>query len=320
MNEKIVTAWIQTYNHGNYVGECLRGVMSQEMPRGYRLQIIIFDDVSTDDTREIIDRETQGCQHEVIKVFGSENIYSTGRKPLDTLDDDQVGDYFTICEGDDLWCDPRKVWIQVRALAEAPSVDLCFHPAWRIDTAGNRLGDTAAAMPAAGLVRFAEVVGPAGNSIPTASLLMRRRAFLRMQKFCRPRHYLGQRDVYLKAFGAARGGAIGLKPRMSMYRVATPGGWTERTKLGKARLSRYSARMRGLHDLSVAMPPAAAVLSKERRRWAWRLSKNPRIDLGMRLRWLHDHWHTLSRRERAIVASGIMASTSRSLRDWNNAH
>src|SRR5262249_10766879 len=48
-----VTVLITTYNYGRFIEQAIESVLSQEYP-GDRVQIVVVDDGSTDDTREVV--------------------------------------------------------------------------------------------------------------------------------------------------------------------------------------------------------------------------------------------------------------------------
>ena len=51
---KIVSVFIPVYNGRKYLAECIRGVLNQELPRGFRLEVLITDSGSTDGSVDII--------------------------------------------------------------------------------------------------------------------------------------------------------------------------------------------------------------------------------------------------------------------------
>src|SRR5262249_58148047 len=48
-----VTVLITTYNYGRFIEQAIESVLSQEYP-GDRVQIVVVDDGSPDDTREVV--------------------------------------------------------------------------------------------------------------------------------------------------------------------------------------------------------------------------------------------------------------------------
>ena len=52
MNNPIISIWCLVYNHGPYLRDCLEGFVRQMTE--YPFEVIVHDDVSTDDSANII--------------------------------------------------------------------------------------------------------------------------------------------------------------------------------------------------------------------------------------------------------------------------
>lgn len=102
-----------TYNHGEFIRQCLDGFLMQKT--NFQYEILIHDDASTDATAQII-REYQKDYPEIIKpIFQKENQYSRGVRGFNIRYNFTrcLGDYIALCEGDDYWTDPFKLQKQV---------------------------------------------------------------------------------------------------------------------------------------------------------------------------------------------------------------
>lgn len=53
--EKYITVFIPTFNGEQYLGECIEAILHQELPAGYKLELLVIDSGSTDKTLEILD-------------------------------------------------------------------------------------------------------------------------------------------------------------------------------------------------------------------------------------------------------------------------
>jgi len=141
------------FNHLNYVNDCLRGFMMQEVD--FPVVFMLEDDASTDGTQEIlrkfvtdnfniddksvskvIDFEgatTTFAQHKINKNFYvayiqmKYNHYSKrlGRGVYEK-EWMEVAKYIALCEGDDYWIDPHKLQKQVDYMEQNPDVGLCY--------------------------------------------------------------------------------------------------------------------------------------------------------------------------------------------------
>ena len=131
-SEILVSACIITYNHENYIEECIKGALGQEI-KNY--EIIIGDDCSNDNTSEICQKYAD-LYPDIIKYQRRiENLGMIGNW-LTTLKNAQ-GKYIAICEGDDYWTDPLKLQKQVDFLKENEDFVITGHDAKVIDSIGN---------------------------------------------------------------------------------------------------------------------------------------------------------------------------------------
>ena len=101
-----------TYNHAQYIRQCLDGFLMQET--NFAFEILIHDDASTDGTADII-REYEKKYPNVIKpIYQEENQYSKGVNITEKYNWSRVkGKYVAQCEGDDYWIDSQKLQRQV---------------------------------------------------------------------------------------------------------------------------------------------------------------------------------------------------------------
>lgn len=115
-----------TYNHAAYISECLDGFLMQQTD--FPFEILVFDDASTDGTREII---VQYAEHDkrIFTFLQEENQWTKGKYGLiEWLFPGAKGKYVALCEGDDYWTDPLKLQKQVDFLEMHPDCAICHHP------------------------------------------------------------------------------------------------------------------------------------------------------------------------------------------------
>ncbi len=93
--QKLVSIVIPTYNSKDYIGECLKAVIEQTYNN---IEIIIVDDGSTDDTKNIC--ATYASRDKRIKIITQQNHgVSTARNAgIDAA----IGDYITFVDADDI--------------------------------------------------------------------------------------------------------------------------------------------------------------------------------------------------------------------------
>ena len=129
MDEKnICTVLLITYNYSKYLKEALESVINQKTK--YKYKVSIFDDASTDGTQEII-KKYENKYPDIIKSYIAENNMGAQAniwrafKSVDTK-------YFLILEGDDYWCDERKLELQINAMEKHSGCSFCGHDMYYI--------------------------------------------------------------------------------------------------------------------------------------------------------------------------------------------
>lgn len=128
-NEVTISVCCLTYNHRNYIKECLDGILMQECD--FKFEILIHDDASTDGTREIIEEYQEKYPNIIKPYFQKENQWSKGKRGMNFhFNFSRVrGQFIAVCEGDDYWTDPLKLQTQITFLLENPSYAMTFHNA-----------------------------------------------------------------------------------------------------------------------------------------------------------------------------------------------
>lgn len=139
--EPLLSVLVQTYQQKDYIKECLDSILMQET--SFDFEILLGDDGSTDDTREIClqyaekypDRIRLFLHHREnqIQVLGEAtsnfnafyNFYSAR------------GKYIAFCEGDDKWTDPLKLEKQVAYLEKNSSISFTYHKFETVDENGK---------------------------------------------------------------------------------------------------------------------------------------------------------------------------------------
>ncbi len=117
MQNPLVSVIVTTYNHQEYITDCLDGILMQQT--NFLFEIILGEDESTDGTRNI-------CIEYANKYPGKIKLYLRSRKDVIYINGNPTGrynfteslksckgKYIALCEGDDYWTDPLKLQKQV---------------------------------------------------------------------------------------------------------------------------------------------------------------------------------------------------------------
>lgn len=111
--EKIlISVIIPSYNRADTVGETIDSIMAQEgIGSEYDLEIVIGDDCSTDNAREVLEQYRQKYPN-YIRLFLREENVGLGANWAMCVKDCR-GKYICNCDNDDYWHNPEKLHIQL---------------------------------------------------------------------------------------------------------------------------------------------------------------------------------------------------------------
>ena len=142
-----------SYNHQDFILEALKSINMQIS--SHPIRITIYDDCSTDKTREIIQSEMVTSPFEWELVVPAANQFSKLHKVLNNFISSAHEDFIVILNGDDYWTDPLKLQKQADKLIANESSNLCHHTFfvvqnkkvlydwpphhWRYDVSGDEL-------------------------------------------------------------------------------------------------------------------------------------------------------------------------------------
>jgi glycosyltransferase involved in cell wall biosynthesis len=116
-----VSVSLMTFNHENYIKECLDSILNQKTD--FEVEIVIGDDASTDSTQSIL--QSYSKKHKNIKLIARELNIGLHDNFLDIIEN-CTGKYVALLEGDDYWLDFNKLQKQYDVLEAHPEVSFCF--------------------------------------------------------------------------------------------------------------------------------------------------------------------------------------------------
>lgn len=168
--KKKVSCHVITYNQVNYISKCIDGILMQKT--NFDFEVIIGDDLSTDGTREVLEKYANDYPHLIrlnlrtvrgVGIPGKENFISTLKMC--------EGEYVSLCEGDDYWTDPYKLQKQVDFFEANPDYVLSFHQVKILKPNGELVSDFITKVPEN--YETIETLARLGNYIHTPSVVFR---------------------------------------------------------------------------------------------------------------------------------------------------
>lgn len=136
-NTPMVSVICFTYNHAPFIAQTIDSFLMQSVDFG--VEILIHDDASNDGTQQIVAEyaaQYPGC---IRAILQDQNQFSNGVNFAKTVRAMAHGKYLAYCEGDDFWCDSRKLALQVGLLESSAHYVMCGHSAYPIDAAGQKI-------------------------------------------------------------------------------------------------------------------------------------------------------------------------------------
>ena len=112
MSTDKVSVFVTTYNHENYIAQCLDSILSQKTT--FDFEIVITDDASTDNTQKIISDYKSKFGSIINEQLNTKNVGATVNC-FQTLDRCKA-EYIATLGGDDYWIDDNKLQKQIDAL------------------------------------------------------------------------------------------------------------------------------------------------------------------------------------------------------------
>lgn len=125
-----VSAIVPNYNHGRFLAQRLDSILAQTYPN---IDILVLDDCSKDDSREVIDSYVARYPDRIRTIYNETNsggVFKQWRKGVEAID----GEIVWICESDD-FCEPDFVEKLVPKFAD-DSVQMAFGRILEVDTDG----------------------------------------------------------------------------------------------------------------------------------------------------------------------------------------
>lgn len=229
-----VSVCVTTYNHAQYISQCVKSVLMQQTDFDY--EIVIGEDDSKDGTREIV-KEYKETYPEQIRLFLNDrkNIIYINGKPtgrwnfMNNLKQSQ-GEYIALLDGDDYWTSPHKLQKQVDFLDSHSECSVCFHPVRIIYAEGDRRPQIAYPRKKNKIYTLKDLLK--GNFMHTCSVMFRRGLFSDFPDWF---YKVAVGDWPLHILNAQHGDIGYIDEVMGAYRVHSGGIYTSREGIEQVR-------------------------------------------------------------------------------------
>lgn len=119
MPEPQVSVVIDTYNYGHFIEEAVESVLSQDFPAD-RMEILVIDDGSTDDTAERVKKYGSRLKYFWKPNGGQASAFNLGFSKV-------RGEIISLLDGDDYWF-KDKLCCVVEEFEKHPEAGVVYHP------------------------------------------------------------------------------------------------------------------------------------------------------------------------------------------------
>src|SRR5690606_17742894 len=138
----LVSVSVLSYNHVNYIRDCLDSIINQE--RDFEIEILIHDDGSDDGTQDVILAYQRDYPEIVKPILQPENLYrkGLGNFGLRYNFTRAKGKYIAMCDADDYWVCSKKLSLQVAFLEENPDFALVSNLRQNVTAQGEPIEGT----------------------------------------------------------------------------------------------------------------------------------------------------------------------------------
>jgi glycosyltransferase involved in cell wall biosynthesis len=120
-NLPLVSVFLPTYNHENFLAECLDSILTQDYEN---IEIVCGDDCSTDGTKKILKKYAQLYPKKIKAICNKENLGTT--RNCNNILRHCTGKYVVFFSGDDIML-PGKISKLICFLEDNPEFVLCYH-------------------------------------------------------------------------------------------------------------------------------------------------------------------------------------------------
>ncbi|NET33470.1 MAG: glycosyltransferase [Cyanothece sp. SIO1E1] len=216
-NSALVSIVINNYNYGSFLGQAIESALTQTYPS---VEVIVVDDGSTDNSREVI----AGYGEQIVPVLkengGQASAFNAGFVA-------SQGDLVCLLDADDFFL-PEKVAAIVDIFKHHPDSGWCFHPLKMVDAKGEILFEALSRnrSQAYDFRSHIQERGKLSFSAPATSGLCFRRSLLQQILPMPEGRYVSIGDHYLKFTALALSKGFFLDENLTCQRVHSKNAYT----------------------------------------------------------------------------------------------
>lgn len=213
MGRPYFSAVINNYNYGRFVGQAIDSILAQDFPKG-EVEVVVVDDGSTDDSREVIGRYKDKVRLIAQKNQGQASALSVGLS---------AGQGQVCCpmDADDIW-HPQKLSAVAEAMKD-PAVGLVQHFQREVDIDAKELPHALPTWPP--YYTIETVVSGRVDYGATSSLALRKEILDRILPI--PNDLWVFTDVYLVDFGLLHAKMANLPRVLGYHRIHGKNNWAK---------------------------------------------------------------------------------------------
>ncbi|WP_334808178.1 glycosyltransferase [Nostoc sp.] len=216
-----VSILMLAYNHDKFIAKALDSALMQQVDFDY--EIVIGEDCSTDNTRDILIRYQQKYPDKIRLLLPEKNL-GMHDNFIQTFKACR-GKYIALLEGDDYWISPYKLHKQVEFLDSSTDYTMCFHNALILDLDGSTISPFSTEKNK-NVFTLEDILS--SNMIPTASIMFRQGLIHEFPKWI---YDVDLVDWTLQVFLAQHGNIGYIDEFWSVYRKHPEGNWSRKSSL-----------------------------------------------------------------------------------------
>ncbi len=208
----LVSVIVPTFNRATVLSNTLQSILEQSYSN---LEIIVVDDGSKDDTRQVVESfKDNRIVYHCIANSGRPSV------PRNVGLEFSTGDFVAFCDDDDTWL-PEKVAKQLAAFSIAKDIVLVATNAYNFPAKGGNF-----------FYDFERLLG--GNFLVNSSVMVTRAALDSAGKFDEDMRLKAVEDYefWLRILYRSRGRGYKLRERLTVYNIATVGIGRDYTPFG----------------------------------------------------------------------------------------